>query len=81
MKNLGACITLDTGYMCSLTCPFPIKTTIVFGQPLSFDMKEKGSPTSQELDAAHTKFIMALTRLFDELKIRLGCGDRKLEII
>jgi 2-acylglycerol O-acyltransferase 2 len=81
MKNLGACITLDTGYMCSLTCPFPIKTTIVFGQPLSFDMKEKGSPTSQELDAAHTKFIMALTRLFDEHKIRLGCGDRKLEII
>ena len=81
MKNLGACITLDTGYMLSLTCPFPVKTTIVFGKPMYFNMKEVGSPTSDELDAAHTKFMTALASLFDEHKVRLGYGNRKLEII
>lgn len=81
MKKLGACVTLATGYKASLLCPRPVKTTIVFGNPVLFKTATKGAPTSDELDAAHFEFMGALTSLFDEHKTRLGYGDRKLEII
>ena len=81
MKRFGVCITLARGFLGSLVCPLPIKTTIVFGKPLVFAVKEKGIPTCEELDTAHAEFITALTRLFDEHKTRLGFGDRQLEIL
>lgn len=81
MKTFGICITLATGLCGSPVCPLPVKTTIVFGKPLSFTIKEEGAPTAEELNAAHAEFVAALTNLFDEHKARLGYGDRQLEII
>ena len=81
MKSFGVCITLAAGYLGSFHCPLPTKTTVVFGKPLVFTMKEKGAPTAKELDAAHVKFMTALTNIFDEHKTELGYGDRTLEIV
>lgn len=81
MKNVGACIPLSTGLFFSPICPLPVKQTIVFGKPLEFEMKEKGSPTAAELDAAHEMFCKALTELFDENKARLGYQHRQLQIL
>ena len=80
-KRLGICIPLASGYLGSMFCPFPVKTTIVFGDPLSFEMKEKGSPTAEELDKAHGEFCQALQQLFDLHKKELGYGERELEIL
>jgi hypothetical protein len=79
-KQLGVCIPLAVGLFGSIFCPFSVKTTIVFGEPLTFEMKDKGSPTSEELDAAHQQFCKALRHLFDSHKKDLGYGDRELEI-
>lgn len=58
-----------------------MKTTVVFGNPLSFEMNETGNPTRHEVDAAHKHFCGALRSLFDEHKTTLGYGDRQLEIV
>ena len=81
MKNLGMCIPLASGYLGSGFVPLPCETTIVFGKPLSFEMKVKGSPTAEELDEAHAQFCSALKQLFDDNKTKLGFGDRELEMI
>lgn len=81
LKSFGICIPLATGYMSSFFCPFPVKTTIVIGEPIQYSIKEEGNPTREEVDAAHAQFMTALTRLFNEHKTRLGYGDRELEII
>jgi len=81
MKRFGVCITLASGFLGSLVCPLPVKTTIVFGKPLVLNVKEEGNPTPEELDTAHVEFMTALTSLFDEHKTRLGFGDRQLEIV
>jgi 2-acylglycerol O-acyltransferase 2 len=79
-KTLGVCIPLAAGLWGSVFCPLPVKTTIVFGAPLSFELKEKGSPTKEELDTAHAQFCKALRDLFDSHKQELGYGDRELEV-
>jgi 1-acyl-sn-glycerol-3-phosphate acyltransferase len=81
IKNLGVCVPLAAGFLGSPCCPLPVKTTIVFGKPIHFDVKEKGLPTLEELDLAHSKFIVALKLLFDEHKTKLGYEARKLEIV
>lgn len=80
-KRLGVCIPLAVGLFGSVFCPFPVKTTIVCGEPLTFATKDKDSPTPDELDAAHQKFCKTLQQLFDSHKEELGYGDRELEII
>lgn len=80
MNTLAISIPLAFGSYGSFLCPLPIKSTIVFGKLLHFKLKEKGSPTPEEVEAAHADFIVALTSLFDEHKERLGYGDRTLEI-
>jgi hypothetical protein len=80
-KRFGVCIPLSVGLWGSFFCPLPVDTTIIFGKPLSFEMKLKGAPTTEELDVAHAKFCSSLTELFDEHKEALGYGDRKLDIV
>ena len=80
-KSFGVCIPLSVGLWGSFFCPLPVDTTIIFGKPLSFEMKVKGAPTTEELDAAHAKFCSSLTDLFDHHKEALGYGDRELDII
>ena len=80
MKNVGACIPFSTGLFLSPICPLPAKQTIVFGRPLEFNMKEKGTPTTEELNIAHESFCKALSELFDENKATLGYQHRQLEI-
>jgi 1-acyl-sn-glycerol-3-phosphate acyltransferase len=80
-KNLGLCIPLAAGLWGSIFCPLPVKTTIVFGEPLSCQMKEKGNPTNEELNAAHEEFCKALRHVFDSHKHVLGYGDRELEVL
>lgn len=81
VKNLGICIPLNWGLWGSMNCPLPVPTTVVFGKPLTLNVKECSAPTNAELDTAHQQFCEALVQLFDENKDRLGYGDRKLEIV
>ena len=80
-KKFAICIPFAFGFCGSLFCPLPNQTTIVFGKPLSFKVKEIGMPTDEELNKAHSLFCKELTRTFDEAKTDLGYGDRELEII
>lgn len=81
-KTLQICIPFAIGLGGSPFCPLPQKTTVVFGDPLTFEPSAcRESPTAEELDAAHGKFLDSLTKLFDAHKDRLGYGDRNLEIL
>jgi hypothetical protein len=68
-------------------CPLPQTTTIVFGEPLTFQSiattADDACPSTddEQLDAAHRAFMDALIKLFDTHKERLGYGDRTLEIV
>lgn len=79
MRNLRMCIPIASGLWGS-SCPLPVKTTIVMGEPLLFTPNIDGQPSDDELNAAHKDFMTALTKLFDEHKEPLGYADRKLEI-
>jgi 2-acylglycerol O-acyltransferase 2 len=81
LKNLGICIPLAFGLYGSPLSPFPVKTTIVFGNPLSFTIKEPGAPSTDELNKAHHEFSEAIKQLFDQHKMSLGYGERELETI
>jgi 1-acyl-sn-glycerol-3-phosphate acyltransferase len=81
MKQTGICITLAFGLYGSMLCPIPVETTIVFGKPLDFTVKEAGAPSDKEVVDAHQQFCEALSELFDKHKQSLGYGDRKLEIL
>jgi 1-acyl-sn-glycerol-3-phosphate acyltransferase len=81
MKKLGVCITLAFGLYGSTLCPLPVETTIVFGKPLDFTVKEAGAPSDKEVVDAHQQFCEALRELFDKHKKSLGYGDRQLEIL
>lgn len=80
-KRTGVCIPLGVGFLGSLICPMPVKTTLTFGKPISFTVKEPSAPTNEEVDDAHAAFCVALRELFDEHKVRLGYGDRTLEFL
>lgn len=80
VKSLGISIPLAWGTFGSLVCPLPVKTTIIFGEPMSFQTKKEGFPTPEELDTAHEAFCTALKDLFDKHKEELGFGKRTLEI-
>lgn len=81
VKNLGICIPFAMGQWGSILCPRPVKTTVVFGGPLSFAIKDPKSPTTEELNAAHQTFCSALMTVFNEHKDRLGYGERTLEVL
>ena len=79
-KRFGVCLPIAVGYFGTL-CPLPVKTSVAFGKPLTFPVKEKGNPTKEELIKAHAMFCEELTNLFDTHKRALGYRDRELEII
>jgi 1-acyl-sn-glycerol-3-phosphate acyltransferase len=79
-KKFGVCVPLALGYCFSL-CPFPVKTTVVFGEPLLLETKETGNPSPSEVDRGHAKFCQELEKLFEKHKHDLGYRDRKLEIV
>ena len=54
----------------------PKRNTIIFGSPLTFDMKGS-EPTDKELDKAHGLFIQELKALFDKQKSACGYHDRE----
>jgi 2-acylglycerol O-acyltransferase 2 len=81
VKNMGICIPLAFGLYGSMMCPLAVETTIVFGKPLHFTVKEVGAPSDKEVADAHQQFCDALRELFDEHKKSLGYGDRQLEIM
>lgn len=80
-KSMGICIPMAVGLYGSIFCPFSVPTTVVYGEPLSFKVKDKTSPTSDELDVAHDQFCTALKHLFDQHKKEYGYGERELEIM
>ena len=80
-KKFAICIPIAFGFCSSLFCPLPKQTTIVFGKPLLFKVKEMSMPTEKELNDAHSLFCKELIRTFDDAKADLGYGDRELEIM
>lgn len=81
VKNMGICIPFAVGLWGSMLCPRPVRTTIVFGEPLSFTVKDRKNPSTEELDQAHHRFRTTLVDLFDQHKGRLGYGERTLEVL
>lgn len=80
MKAAGVCLPFCSGYLGSL-CPFPVKNTIVFGEPITLPKTNGGEVTEQALNSAHELFIKKLTELFDKNKKKYGCGDKELIIV
>jgi len=81
VKNWGIAIPLCRGFLGLPLCPKPIATTIVVGPPLTLTSQNNSSPTKQEIETAHKIYCRALEKLFDDHKVRLGYGDRSLEIV
>lgn len=79
-KQFGVCIPLALGNGCS-PCPLPVKTTVVFGEPLHFEARSIGNPSLSEIERGHANFRKELENLFEKHKHGLGYGDRKLDII
>ena len=80
MKNVHVCTGPDAKGLLG-ACPFPVKNTVVIGDPMFFTTKDKGVVTKEELDEAHGKFVEATKALFDKHKKKLGYGDRELVVI
>jgi hypothetical protein len=59
--------------------PLPVPQQIVFGDPIVFE--RISDPTKEQVDAAHQRFIVSLTNLFDEHKTAYGCAGRTLEVL
>lgn len=81
VKNMGIAIPLTCGKWGWPICPVNVETTIVFGKPIDMKCKESGKPTDAEVQSKHREFVIALEKLFNDNKMALGYGDRKLEII
>jgi len=82
-KKFGICLPICYGLWGSF-CPLPKTITIVFGSPLTFQMKGNNNndgPTEDELNNAHTQFCTELITLFDLHKERVGYGERTLELL
>jgi len=80
MKNLHVCLPPAKG-LYGTYCPFPVKNTIVFGDPVLYTTAKPGVVTPEELDKAHEQFIASTKALFDKHKTRLGYGDRELVVV
>ncbi|GMI52980.1 hypothetical protein ScalyP_jg11158 [Parmales sp. scaly parma] len=81
MKKLGVCIPFAKGTFNSFL-PISVKNTIVVGDPITFEKAiDPENVTAKELNHAHDMFVVALTKIFDDNKERLGYGDRDLLIV
>ena len=80
MKKFGVCIPLVKG-MFGTACPLPNKLTMCIGEPIFYKCKVDRQPTNAEVEEAHALFIKALVKLFNENKVKLGFGDRELEVV
>lgn len=80
MKNMHVCLPNARG-LYGTCCPYPVKNTVVVGDPVTFPTKEKGVVTQEELDEAHALFVDKLKELFDKHKGPLGYGDRELIVV
>lgn len=77
VKRFGVAIPLVCGQLGLL--PYRTPVTMVFGAPIN--VGKIAEPSEEELNAAHAKYVAALSKLFDDHKKRLGYGDATLEII
>ena len=76
-KSFGVCIPLYYGAMGLLPLRFPVH--VVMGEPMEFDCKVPGSPTDEEVQEAHSKYVAALRDLYN--RERHQYGDAKRELI
>ena len=77
VKKFSVAIPLVCGQFGLL--PYRRAVTMVFGAPIN--VGQNASPTEQELNEAHAKYVTAITALFNEHKASLGYGEAMLEII
>ena len=75
--KFGIAIPLISG-QCGLM-PYRKPVTLVFGEPIP--MKQNRHPTPSEVDAAHSLYMNALVKLFDNHKTSLGYSDKELIIL
>lgn len=78
-KKLGVCIPLYRGLIGVLPKRKPVD--VVLGTPIEPVCAVPGSPSDDEIVAAHGAYVTALRRLFDEHKAEFGYGDRQLEVV
>eukprot|EP00416_Gambierdiscus_australes_P018900 CAMPEP_0171072034 /NCGR_PEP_ID=MMETSP0766_2-20121228/10632_1 /TAXON_ID=439317 /ORGANISM="Gambierdiscus australes, Strain CAWD 149" /LENGTH=323 /DNA_ID=CAMNT_0011528593 /DNA_START=126 /DNA_END=1097 /DNA_ORIENTATION=- len=78
-KRLGICIPLYRGLIGSLPKHQPVN--VVMGQPFEPACAVPGSPTNEEVVAAHSAYVAALRQLFDERKAEFGYEKRQLEVV
>jgi 2-acylglycerol O-acyltransferase 2 len=79
VQYLGISWTMGCGFYKSPYCPFPVNTTMVFGEPIK--VPHINHPTSEVVDQVHTQFVTALQQLFEHHKTDLGYGDRTLQVM
>jgi len=77
-KTFGVCIPVYRGAFGFLPLRKPVH--LVLGQPLELKCKVSGAPTDEEVQQAHSSYMEALKRLYDEEKHQFGHADRELTI-
>ena len=50
-----------------------------FGKPIA--LKKTETPTAEEIDAAHGKYMAEIIRIFNTNKVELGYGDKELKLV
>eukprot|EP00415_Alexandrium_ostenfeldii_P001130 UN1130 len=78
-KKLGICIPLYRGLVGVL--PKRVPVNVVMGKPIELACASAGSPTDDEIVAAHRTYVEALRALFNEHKAEFGYGNRELEVV
>ncbi len=59
--------------------PLPLPVTVVMGTPLA--VKKTAHPSKEEVEALHTRYMVALTELFDANKVKFGGRSKEAKLV
>eukprot|EP01084_Bolivina_argentea_P116986 207791_1 len=82
VQRLRVCLLFYWGLWNLPFVPSKVPVRVVFGAPIRFPpLQKEGYVSQEELDAAHSTYITALTELFETNKTSIGYGNRQLQIL